>query len=248
MKDDLMLKKYKTENVYGTFNLLEENTFFGSKIMDIEDEIPIEKNSIKYYQVFDYTNNPILTKKNGYQFYNYNSYEEHLFVLNINNLKIENHTISKAQQSEIDEKLNTKWNLLIDQKSILREYLFARIKEARTFKAIYYNNLANKNINESIYDYIDLNLLDRYEFSHINFYVKYIDIRENLTNNNIILKQYDPTFDIDMNLDKYYVSNINIETENNVNILPKLKVKYNQTMPSTENKFNYYFNLYFRKI
>ena len=42
MKDSLLLKKYKTENVNGTLNLDEEKTFFGTKVMDIEDEIGLE--------------------------------------------------------------------------------------------------------------------------------------------------------------------------------------------------------------
>ena len=248
MKDDLILKKFKTESMYGTYNLLEESTIFGSKIMDIEDDISIKNNSVKYYQIFNNTDDQELLKKNGYQYYELNSFEETLFILNINNLKKDNHSIYKLQQSNIDNQLNTKWQIKINQKNILKEYLFAQIKNARTFKSIHYNNLSNKNINQSIYDYIEINLLDRYEFKYIELFVKYIDIKNNITNNNQVIKQYDPLFDNNLENVDYLVTNINIDKETNVQILPELKINYNQTMPSTENKFDYYFNIYFVKI
>ena len=52
MKDNLMLEKYETESINGTFNLSEEKTFFNTKVMDIEDEVHIIDKSIQYFQVF----------------------------------------------------------------------------------------------------------------------------------------------------------------------------------------------------
>ena len=119
MKDNLILKKYKNENVNGTFNLLEENTFFGSKVIEIEDDIIIDDKSIQYFQYYynvtDF-NDQIqvsLSKNNGYQYYELDSYSENFFILDSVDLKYNNHSIIMAQQSDNDEfKLNFMYQLV----------------------------------------------------------------------------------------------------------------------------------------
>jgi len=254
MKETLILKKFVKENVNGTFNLLEENSFFGSKIMELEDEVIVDDKSIQYFQYYYTSTDPndttgqTLMKNNGYQYYNLNSMYETFFILDSVDLKYQNHTIRKATQTTRDEKYNTKWFIDVDIKQILRNYLFAKIKERRTFKCITYDKFINNDINTSIYNYIDLNLLDRFAFDYIDFYIKYIDIKNNTIWSNSTLKQFDPQFRSDIELVANKNTSANVEISNFIDPLANLKINYFQTKPSTDYKFDYYFNIYFKKI
>lgn len=254
MKENLILKKYKKEKVNGTFNLLEEETFFGCKAMEIEDSINIDDKGIQYYQYFyniNDINNTIEVEKaknNGYQYNEINEFLESFFLLDTVDLKLKNHTIRKQHQTEIDEQNNTKWIIEIDTKNILIEYLFAKIKKRRTFRSIRYDNFINNDINNSIREYIKLNLLDRYKFSSLDFFVKYSDIRDNSIFDNNLLKQFDPLFKSDINLLKYKENNVNVKIENFIDSLANIEINYFQIKPSTRYKFDYYFNIHFVKI
>lgn len=243
MKNNLILKKFKKENVKGTYEMLEKETFFGGKLMDIEDEITISDVSVHYYQYYN-----VDDKKNGYQYYDLNVFIEKFYLLDVVNLKLKHHNIVKIPQSEIDEKNNTRWELNINIKNILREYLFAKIKARRTFKSIEYYDFLNNDINLSIYEYINLNLMDRYKFDSIDFYVKYIDIKNNNTYDNLTIKQYDPLFRSDIENINYKINNVNLDINDFMDQLADVKILYNQSKTSTEYKFDYYFNVKFKKI
>jgi len=253
MKENLILKKFKKEQVNGTYNLLEEETFFGTKVMEIEDEISLKDNGIQYYQYFYNVTDPNdetqieLARNNGYQYNEINEILEDFFLLDIVRLKAENHTILKQQQTEIDEKNNTKWIIQINLKKILIEYLFAKIKERRTFKSIKYFNLINNSINDSIYDYIEINLLDRFKFNYLEFYSKYTDIRDNTVYSNV-LKQFDPQFKSDIETAANKDNSVNVQIDNFIDPLAPITIDYFQKKPSTEWKFDYYFNIYLMKI
>jgi len=254
MKDNLILKKFKTENVNGTFNLLEEETIFGSKVMDIEDNIFINDEGIKYYQYYYNIIDPndlsgqTLAKNNGYQFFDVDVYNETFNILDLVELKYNNHTIIQSQQTDVDKKNNTKWIIDINARKILREYLFAKIKERRTFRSLRYTNFLNNDINKSIYDYIDMNINDRYAFNYIEFFVKYTDIKNNTIYSNTTLKQFDPTFANYIESVENKNTSVNVEVSNLIDPLSNIKINYFQTKPSTNYKFDYYFNIYFKKI
>lgn len=253
MKENLVIKKFKKESVNGTFNLLEEETFFGTKVMEIEDDIIIDDKSIQYFQYWldADINNQIeidLAKNNGYQYHDFNDFQEQFYIMDVVNLKLNKHTISKQQQSTIDEKNNTRWSIEIDIRNILREYLFAKIKERRSFKSIPYYNFKNKDINSSIYEYIDLNLLDRFKFTYIDFYIKYTDIKNNTIYNNITLKKFDPKFNSDIEDDIYKNTNVNVQIDNFTDPIARLQISYNQSKSSDQYKFDYYFNIHYKKI
>jgi len=243
MKDSLMLKKYKTENVSGVYNLKEEKTFFGSKLMEIEDYIEIRDRSIPYYDVNDVTD-----MNSGYQYYDLNEIKESITIFDIVSIKNNNHKISKSLQNDDIERYNTRWKINIDIKNILRQYLFGKIKESRVFRSISYKYFTNNNINTSIYEYINMNILDRYELDKIELYVKYIDIKNNVIYSNLAIKQYDPKFNQSIELEKYKVSNTNLKLDLYLDKLAPINVEYYQVKSSTEYKFDYYYNLYFKKI
>lgn len=254
MKNNLILKKYNTTPINGTFNLIEEKSFFGSKMIEIEDYISIDDKSIQYYQYWldpsiytgsTYTEN---LKKNGFQNYIKNEQEEILFIQDLVQLKYNNHTIKEQQQDKAEHLNNTKWEMSIDVRNIITQYILYRIKEVRTFRGINYNNFINNNINVSITDYIVNNIIDRYKFDKIDFYVKYdeININSSIYSYKTLL-QYSPDYDSSIKLVVNKVANVNVENPD-VNTISTIKLKYNQTKPSTDYKFDYYFDLYFKKI
>ena len=247
MKDSLILKKYKIENVPGTYNLKEEKTFFGTKIMDIEDYIEITDKSIQYYEL-EISGTTIEEQNNGYQYFKLDTTIEKIVIQDIVGIKNKYHSIKKVTQNQQSEINNTQWEIKIDIKSILKEYIFGKIKERRTFKSIDNTVFINRNINKSIYEYIDLNILDRYELDKIDLYVKYIDIKNNILYSNLVVKQFDPIFNQSIEMDEYLVRNTNIKLDLYLDKLAPITVDYYQIKSSSDYKFDYYFNLYFRKI
>jgi hypothetical protein len=221
--------------------------------MEIEDSISIKDKSVQYYQYFYNVTDPNndnqieLARNNGYQYNEVNEILESFFLLDVVNLKNNNHTIIKQQQSESDEKYNTKWTIEIDIKNILIEYLFAKIKERRTFKSVKYTNLMNKDINNSIYDYIKINLLDRFKFNYLEFYSKYTNIKDN-TIYQKTLKQFDPQYKSDIELLENKDNSVNVQIDNFIDPLAPVTINYFQKKPSTEWKFDYYFNIHYLKI
>ena len=248
MKNDLQIKKYKTIPVKGTFNLIEEKTFFGTKLMDIEDCIEITTESIQYFQLSNsaYTQN----LGYGYQYYTLDNSitNEELFIMDLVKGKEENHKIEKMLQKKEDDKYNTKWELEIDIKSILMDYLFGKIKNARTFRSLNYSDFSNNNINETIYEYIEKNILDRYKFDKVELFIKYIEIDNNKIYNSFTSKQYDPTYNQTVGVEEYKVTNINMKTNLLLNKLVPITVNYFQIKSGLEYKFDYYFNIHYKKI
>jgi len=244
MKSNLILKKYETEPVIGTKQMKDITMFFGGKIFDIENEIFINDDSIEYSHFVD----PNL-KNTGYQFLSDSDIvlDETIFSMNLFDIKNKYHTISLLQQPKKDLMYNSKWELRIDLRSILENYIFANIKKSRAFKCISYFDVSNKDINLTLYKYIRYNLLGKYYFSGIDFYVQYFDISNPDVYLPITLK-YDPIFDSNVELDENEISNLNIVYSSTKNNISKIILNYNQIYPSTNYKFDYYFNINFKKI
>ena len=242
MKSNLILAQYQTTPVIGTFSTLEDKTFLGSKMLEIEDSIIIDTSYIQYSQFTGNTDNL------GYQYYIQDLVKESLSVLDLTTLKSDNHTINTDSQSDADYQNNTRWILNIDIKDILKQYLFAKIKENRTFRCIYFNDFTNKNINSSILEYIENNVLNRYKFTNIDFYVKYYEI---LINQNIYSQsfiKYNPKFDKNLRIDSNIIKTVSVKNYDNILTATNVTVSYNQTKPATQYKFDYYFDLNFVRI
>ena len=78
MKNNLILSKYITEGVQGTKSVYDNRTFFGSKMVDIEDLISVDNSVIQYTEVYD----EIDKRNTGYQYYDdkYNIEREYLVM------------------------------------------------------------------------------------------------------------------------------------------------------------------------
>lgn len=237
MKNDLIILRYKTENVIGTKTSLEPKTFFGSKMVDVEDIIYLDNSEIQYSEINDITN-----KNNGYQYLTKNVLEK-TTLINLDDVKSKHSTITLVSQTNTEREKNTQWAIDINWKDILSDYLFYKLKESRTFKCIRYNDVISENINYFIRDYIKNNLLNRYDVDNIEFYIKYVELDtgdEETTDPNL---RFNPKFNDNIFCDECKIKNINSTITST-----KINIKYKQTMDSRYNKFDYYFNIILKKV
>ena len=229
MRRSYISPEYQTKSVYGTLNMLEESTFFGAKMLEIEDSININNLDIIYYQTLN--NEQLdLSIESSLVSYVYSSSLD----------KQNNHTlVIDESQPKYQLDNNTKWLLTIDLKSIISNYLFATLKKYRTFEGIKNNMNIYNNTDTAIRSYINYNILNRYRYKGIELYINYQDLR----NQNIL--KYNNTWSAN-NVDiKNILTKIQTETEFDES---SIKISFNQEKPSSTYKFNYYFNIIFEKI
>lgn len=241
MKSNLMLKKFNVNTVPGTMNQQELRTFFGGKIIYSEDNIYINDDSINFSQV-------IGEYDNGYQYFDNTTIPESWetqFYENLTDLKANNQKISYFNQTSSELNNNTRWQITINGSNILKDYLFFKIKEQRVFKLIHANEVYSNNINNAIYEYITYNIFSRYRLDKVDFYVSYYDIKKQTIYDNIML-QYNPKFDHSV-YTKENLTNMNVFGYDPYKF-DTITVQYNQSKPSDQYSFNYYFDLNFTKI
>ena len=229
MRRTYISPEFKTNNVYGTYNMVEESNFFGAKMLEIEDSILIANQNIIYYQ-----------KPNGEQldFDTETTIESTIYSSSEDKLSNHKLTIDETQTKySLDN--NTRWIIDINLKSILTNYLYAELKRYRTFESIKSDMTIYNDVNVAIKKYIDFNVLNRYKLSTIDFYVNYTDLR----NQNVL--RYKNIWDQNTFKPEYKLSKIQTVSDYNQN---KLRVLFNQEKPSSTYKFNYFFNLTFVKI
>ena len=227
MKRNYIAPEFKYTNVYGTYNMSEKSSFFGSKMLDIEDSIDIDTKNLVWYQN---TNNEQIDfiVESSMTSNSLSSLDE----------KQNNHTISiDDSQSDIDKNNLTKWIVSIDINKLLSNYLFGILKQNRTFEGIKNDMTISGNVDYAIKDYISKNILNRYELNKIDFYISYISI-----NSNNRLKW-------SVSLQENIISNNNLMTKYKSNLnRNNLIINFNQDKICQEYTFDYYFNLRFSKI
>lgn len=228
MRRTYISPEFKYLNRPGTLNMKETTSFFGSKMMDIRDSIIADNNNIVYY-----TNNM------GEQL-NFNLEKNNeAIVYNTITDKNKNHVISqdKAQpQTQIDS--NCRWIVDIELKKILQNYLFAELKSARTFEGVQNATTIYGNVDDAIKQYIDKNLMDRYGFIGIDFYVQYVDL--SVQDRRRFLNKFSETASSTANLARIQ-SIANFDNS-------QLRVLFNQELPTTTHCFDYYFIPKWQKV
>jgi len=212
----------------GSMNMIEQTSFFGSKMIDIMDSLSISNENIIYYQT---------QNKEQLNF----SLEKNLPPILYNSVsnKGSRHTIkSDESQSNAQYESNTKWIITIDIKSILTDYLFATLKKYRTFEGVKNNMTIYNNIDTAIYEYISKNILDRYRYKSLQFFVEYVSFSQDGT------MRYKNNF-IEISNTPSITNKIQVVVDDNQTTAT---IIFNQENPSNLYNFNYYFNLNFEKI
>lgn len=226
MRRNYISDEFKSNIVNGTLTMVEKSSFFGSKMMSIDDVILVDSSNIIYYQnnKSEQINLPLEL-----------TYEP-LYV-NLNNVKIKN-CIVYRDDNTFNDLNNSNWIIEINFKNILLEYLFGKLKNVRTFNGIYVENTQNNNIDLSIKDYIISNLLDRYLYDSIELWISY----NNLTDDGNL--KYVNIFNPDIAND----SNVNKEFEKIYSDEKIIKFKFKSKKDTSKYSFDYYFNIKYNRI
>lgn len=114
MKTTTIIQQYKKESVIGTKTSKEVKSFFGSNLIDIEDEIVISDISIQYSD----------TPTDHYQYYDLTTLvnEQEVSTLrSLDDIKFENHTIDLYRQNYTTSYDNLQWNYVVKARNILKE-------------------------------------------------------------------------------------------------------------------------------
>jgi len=235
-KSTYLADEFVYNSIFGTFNMKEKKSFFGSKGMDIEDQILINESSVTFFE------DPATGEQSST-----GGTETLNTDYNFNVLKNEYHTIEqKKLQTELEREEITKWVIKLDAQKLLKDYLFSSIKNARTFENIENENTLPNKVNLAVQSYIDFNLLDRYEIERIDFYVQYFLIEDDPS-----LKRYDPLYSLNVKQNK--IANIgNAQQTTDISVTGStenndIEIEYTQTKNSLDYKYDYYFDVIFRR-
>jgi hypothetical protein len=229
MRRTYISPEYQNRAVYGTLNMVEESTFFGAKMLEIEDTISIDNQDIIYYQ-----------KLNGEQldFSIESSLSSIVYSSSTN--KLNNHTLElDTTQPKYQLDNNTRWILTIDLKTIITDYLYATLKRYRTFEGVKNEMTIFNDVNVGVRNYIQSNVLNRYKFKSIDLYVRYQDLR------NQSLLRYKNNWDNNIINPTYKLIKFQTETEFDES---SIRITFNQEKPSNTYSMDYYFNILFEKI
>lgn len=214
--------------VYGTYNMREESSLWSSKMLEIEDSLNLDNSNLIYY--LNSNNEQLdLSLETSLPSVSYSTSED----------KRVNHTlVIDPSQSNSQQDGQTRYIMTISLKTILSNYLFATLKQFRTFEGVKKEMTSNNDVDFAIKEYITKNVLDRYKFQKIELYLKYIDIK---TNN---IRRFSTTWNDQIGTSEFQVSKFVTQTEFDDS---KTTVTFNQSQVSTQYAIDYYFKLLYKK-
>lgn len=216
-----IVRDFKINPLNGTSNMHEKTNFLCGKGMDIQDEIRLSSISA-------------VTQLDKYD--------------DIKRLGIKKTEISQDQTQQEKDNL-TKWKITLDGNFLLTEYLYHEIYTDNYFSV--FKEITNKfakgnKSNTACYDYIKLNLLDRYKLKEVILWATYFDLNLGFTPgaNPIQLLKQTPVYDfqarpsITPDKDKQ-------TTATKTYTDGTIEVNYKQTKSSQLFTFLYYFDIVF---
>lgn len=238
MKRNYITPEFNYKPQYGSYNMKEQSSFFSSKMLEIEDELNLTNQNLSYYEnlnseQIDLTLESDLNPKSYSLINDKNSNHELIFLPNQSNLQKEN---------------NTKYQLKINSKNILTNFLFALLKKERTFEGIKNSMTKNNNVNYSIKNYIKENVLNRYTIDNVKLYIKYNSLENSNylkydnklagTNNSRILVE-------EIINNEFLKEKIDVDIDYNEE---NIYLVFEQEKNSADFNFDYFFNIKYRKI
>lgn len=229
MRRSYISPEFSHNDIYGTFNMVEESNFFGAKMLEIEDFVYIDTQNIIYYQ-----------NSNGEQIdlASEQTLESNVYSASTSKNSYKTLVLDESQTNYVKDN-STRWILTVNLRSILIDFLYAELKRYRTFDGIRNNMTINNDVNSSLKKYITDNVINRYKFTRIDLYVEYKDMRSNSLfrfKNNWNNSAYKP---------ENQLKKIQTETQFDGS---SIRVMFNQEKPSTIYNFDYYFNILFEKL
>jgi hypothetical protein len=225
MRKSLLLKEYSSMVQPGCISMKNIKTYMGSQLIDIEDTIRINDNTITWSE---------------------NTKQEQLGINEIS--RSENlYDVKYKYQTLISNKQEFPTvEFTIDVNSILIKYLYLMLKTNRTFEGLDTNAVNNLDI--SIVDFINYNIFDRYKFKSILLFVKYYPL-DNTHLMYDVKNDFNITWNNNIRMTDNELINNNILVKNfEVNQKDNIIVKYKQTLSAKLYTFNYHYDLIFDRI
>jgi hypothetical protein len=229
MRRTYISSEYSNTKTYGTFNMLEESNYFGSKMLEIEDSIYIENQNIIYYQQISGEQINLSTET---------SIDSPIYSSTIDK-QINHSLVIDDAQTDYQRENSTKWIMDIKLNDILSNFLFANLKRYRSFEGMKTSITRTNDVNTAIREYIDKNVSNRYKLNKIDLYIKYKDLRSQ----NVL--RFENTWNSTIGIDSNKFQKIQTETAFDGS---SIRLLFNQEQPSSQYSFEYYFNILFEKI
>ena len=227
--------------IWGTFNMEEESTVFGSKMLEIEDNLEIHDQNLVYFQTQD-AEQLDLSIESSLPSISYSASED----------KRLNHTlVLDESQTESQKNTRARWIITIDLRTILINYLFATLKRWRTFEGVRNSMTKSNDVSFAMQEYIIKNVLDRYKLNRVELYLNYVPI----TNQNIL--KYNNLWASESN--QFRTAQLTSDIVNPINQLKSIQtqtefdysstvITFSQEKSSSQFCFDYYFKLFYEKI
>lgn len=229
MRRTYISAEFLNQKTNGTFNMVEEANYFGSKMLEIEDIIYLENQSLIYFQ-----------KANGEQIDISSESSLDSLLYSAANSKQTNHVLSLDEsQSSFQKDNNTTWIIEFDLRTILTEFLFATLKRFRTFEGMKAEMTRTGDVNTAVREYIKFNVLNRYKYKRLDLYIQYKDLRKQ----NVL--RYKNTWNVNSQKpeNKFVKFQSDLAYDDS-----KLKIIFNQEKTSKDYTFEYFYNILFEKI
>ena len=232
MRRDYISPEFDYTRTFGTYDMTESSSLFGSKMLEIEDELDLHNQSIIYYQNLQKEQIDI-------------SVESSLpaIIYSVSDDKKSKHTLSiNGTQNEFQRNGNTKYILTIQLEELLMGYIFATLKSSRTFEGVRNKMCRRNDVNGSISEYIIKNILNRYKLDKIDLYLKYNDLRLQTS------LRFSNKWSVDtdaISTSNYLLKKLEIDTSFDRS---SVKINFNQEKSSQKYNFDYYFKLNYKKI
>lgn len=226
MRKSFMTKEYSIEPIYGTVNMKEQRSFMCSKILEIEDVMNVSTQKILWKESEDNTQG---IKSDIIQ-----------MTFNPTLIKSSNHNISNNSSDNSEFPI---WEININIKTIITEYLFAQLKASNIFSGIKNENTYYENVNKSIFQYIRDNIYPRIKFYNIEVFIKPKYIGFDTDRQEAIIRE-EPVFTEDVYAEENKIKEFQISTSP---LFDTATVRYRQQESNFDTSFDYYFNVIWKK-
>lgn len=245
MRKKSIVEDFKNKPYPGSLIMNETNNFMSSVLMDIDDEIRISYNYTKQDLQMS-----IVALESLYNV-SYDTLKRDCIDIRID-----------ERQSNFDNDKNTAWVLDFDSNKLLREYLYTEIYTLNPnspFKEIPSNIINTDKLGDLCYEYIDKNVLNKYEIKEFLLWVQEYDLVLNtvpLTGvGSGILEEINPTINLlykkpeftflaipDKDVDKQKKS-VTIKQNSNNNYT----IGYKQNFSSQFKTFIFYYDVIYKR-
>jgi len=162
MRRNYISPEYSYEKIPGTLDMRSKSSFFSSVAIKLPQTITIMNDSLIWYQT-----------PQGEQVDPQTDTLYPVSSTNLSEIKSQNHTITDVTRDTYLMRVNTD--------EILRQYMYAILRRTRTFEGILNTSTRSDSVELSIYEYIDLNLIDKFRLFNLDLYLSYV----NITTNNV---------------------------------------------------------------